>query len=212
MGTSFLNQIPHVVGVVQQLRPTRILDIGKGFGKYGMLFHEYIGLDTESRIDPSKSVRCQSRIRVDAVEPDPDLMLPHLDHYYATVYHDRIEDVYRQLSGYDLVLMADVIEHLDKAAGETILRHFVQSSAVVVISTPIYFFSQSLYKSKFEEHRSFWAIRDFRRFGHVIRQRIGDGGIYVVSRSRLHLRGFGDGLFQKGRRIARAIRDEGFWW
>ena len=212
MGTSFLNQIPAVLGVVQQLRPARILDVGKGFGKYGMLIHEYVGLDSQARVEPMVKIRDQSGICIDAVEPDPDLLLPHIDHYYRKVYSDPIERIYRELSGYDVILMADVIEHLEKSDGVAVLNHFVATSHAVVVSTPLRYFSQCLYQSRFEEHRSHWAARDFKRFGHVLQQRIGAGGLYVISGRSLSLRGFGNGVSQKFRRLARAIRDDWFWY
>ena len=42
MPTSFMQNIPDVVELMQKLKPKRILDIGIGNGKYGLLAHEYI--------------------------------------------------------------------------------------------------------------------------------------------------------------------------
>ena len=78
MGSSFIDQTPAIIHLLQKLQPKSVLDIGKGFGKYGFLLHEYLGIDNTKKIDPAKSIKEQSGIVVDAVEIDPDLMLPHL--------------------------------------------------------------------------------------------------------------------------------------
>ena len=52
MASSFVSQIPVVVYLLQRLAPTSMLDIGKGFGKYGFLAHEY---DSESRPRPRRT-------------------------------------------------------------------------------------------------------------------------------------------------------------
>lgn len=212
MGTSYVNQIPVIVHVVQQLRPRRILDVGKGFGKYGMLLHEYVGLDPAARIDPARKLREQSRISIDAVEVDPDLMLPHLDHAYDRIHRGAIEELYRDLPRYDLVLMADVIEHVDKPAGVEVLRHFVASGAVVVVSTPIAFFRQSLHQSRHEEHVSHWTERDFRALGRVSTQYVGPGAVYVLTRQECRVPGFGRGVTTRLRRLLRLLRDDWGRW
>ena len=44
-----------------------MLDIGKGFGKYAFLTHEYCGIDNTRRPDPTRTLREQSRVAIDAV-------------------------------------------------------------------------------------------------------------------------------------------------
>ena len=41
MPSSRPNTIPTVIHIVKQLRPSSILDVGVGFGKWGHLFREY---------------------------------------------------------------------------------------------------------------------------------------------------------------------------
>ena len=50
MASSFVSQIPVIVNLVSKLKPRKIIDIGKGFGKYGFLIHEYAGIDNQKRM------------------------------------------------------------------------------------------------------------------------------------------------------------------
>jgi hypothetical protein len=45
MASSFSAQIPAIVHLLKSLASKSVFDIGKGFGKYGFLIHEYLGID-----------------------------------------------------------------------------------------------------------------------------------------------------------------------
>lgn len=211
MGTSYAEQIPQIIHVVQQLRPQSVLDVGKGFGKYGMLLHEYVGLDISRRIEPSRSLKEQSRLNIDAVEVDADLLMPHLEHFYRHVYRGDVAAIQEELPRYDLVLMVDVIEHIPKATGERLLRYWLERNEPVLVSTPVAFFEQHLFQSPHEEHVSHWAASDFRRLGHTTFQYVGPSGLYLVAPKKLAIRGFGNGLVQRVRRCGRFIANELRW-
>ena len=208
MASSFVSQIPCIINLISRLRPERVLDIGKGFGKYGFLLHEYVGIDNQMKIDPGRTMAEQSRIRVDAVEVDADLMLPHLGHYYNKVYFGDALELYPELPKYDLVMMIDIIEHVDKKKALDLLRYFLSKNTDIIVSTPIEFFEQHLYDSTYENHVSFWTIKDFRPLGHVDAQFFDAGAVYLLSNEKYDIRGFGQGLVKKVKRIARAIKNE----
>ncbi len=118
MATSFSNQIDVIVSLMTKLAPRRILDIGKGFGKYGFLLHEYYEIQNNARSDATKTLAQRSRVIIDAVECNQDYLWPHIPQYYNEIFVGRIEDIYINLTGYDAVLMADVIEHLEPPTGK----------------------------------------------------------------------------------------------
>lgn len=209
MASSFSAQIPVIINVIQQLRPATVLDVGKGFGKYGFLIHEYVGIDSSRRPDPSKTLSEQSAIAIDAVECNPDYMWPHIRQLYRQTYIGRIEELHSTLPRYDLVLMCDVIEHLDKAAGLKVVQHFIVSGSAVLISSPTDYFNQELFGSADEHHLSHWTAADFRLpTGYCEYQTADAGRVYLVSPHPLDVRGFGNGLLKRARRIARVLRDE----
>lgn len=210
MASSFASQIPHIINIVCWLKPAKILDIGKGFGKYGFLLHEYAGVNTQARVDPAKMLKEQSQIDIDCVEIDDDLLLPHLTHFYNNIFKGSIIEVLEDLPAYDLVIMIDIIEHLTKDEGKKVVEHFLRSNTTVLIATPLEFFEQHLFESIYEEHKSHWSKEDFRQFNAQLTYMNSDGagGLYLLSTNKIEIPGFGRSLANRCKRIVRAIRNE----
>lgn len=208
MASSFLSQVPTIIYLISQIKPNTILDIGKGFGKYGFLIHEYIGVDNKAKLNPSLTIKEQSGIKIDAVEIDEQLLLPHLNHFYNDVFTGNIIDMYEKMEPYDLILMIDIIEHLDKTAALKMLKYFAAKKTKMIIATPLEFFNQHLYDSEHEEHISHWTKNDFSSICHVDYQIIDGGGIYYLSPDSIDIRGFGNSIIKKLRRIARTLKNE----
>jgi SAM-dependent methyltransferase len=206
MASSFASQIPIIVNLLTRLKPSTVLDVGKGFGKYGFLIHEYIGIDSRKRPNPELTLTKQSEVAVDAVEVNADYMWPHLCHFYREVHVGLIEDLYSRLPMHDLVLMVDVIEHLNKADGLRVTKHFVAAGSWVIVATPRDFFNQDLFESPHEHHVSHWTPRDFDWCHHD--HQASDGGrVFLLSAKPFSIRGFGNRPLTKARRLARALRD-----
>jgi hypothetical protein len=210
MASSFVDQVPTIIYLLQKLNPRTVLDVGKGFGKYGFLLDEYVGIDQTKRPDPCKTLAEQSRVAVDAVEVNRNYLWPHLCQFYRHVYIGRVEELCDALPPYDVVLMADVIEHIEKTAALRVLDSFLCRGSTMLISTPRHFFQQELYDSSDEHHVSFWTPRDFQGPDRtVLHQNVGPGVIYVVKVGRRdRIRGFGNDPLTRARRLARLTMAE----
>lgn len=208
MASSFSSQIPSIIHLVSKIAPTSVLDIGKGFGKYGFLLHEYLGIDNTKKLDPTLSLNQQSRLRIDCVEVDPDLMLPHLNQLYNNIFFENVLKNYEKYQAYDLILMIDIIEHLEKDAAIKMLKHFLAKGSTVIVATPIDFFEQELYESVFEHHVSHWTVSDFTKIANVDYQNFDAGRVYCISNKGVDYRGFGNSFIKKLRRVARCFRNE----
>jgi SAM-dependent methyltransferase len=209
MASSFLHQIPTIVQLACLLKPKRVLDIGKGFGKYGMLLHEYYGVDNTKTPVPEQALREQSSVQIVGVDVNRQYNFEHLAHFYTRIENADILSIYANLSDFDLVMLLDVIEHLPKDRALPMLRHFLANGASIIISTPNVYFSQDLYESPAEAHVSFWTAADFRQLGcFVDYQRIDAGSVYLLSNKKIDVRGFGRNLVKRLRRLARAVRNE----
>lgn len=191
MASSFLSQVPTIIYLISQIRPKSILDIGKGFGKYGFLIHEYIGIDNQKKLNPTQTLNQQSNIRIDAVEIDDQLLLPHLDQFYNKVYFGNILEMYPELINYELILLVDVIEHLEKNDAIKMLQFYSEKKIKLIIATPSKFFDQHLYDSKYEEHISYWNLNDFNKLYNVEYQKIDGGTIYLLTPEKINIRGLG---------------------
>lgn len=137
-----------VLAMVDQVPHRTVLDVGPGYGKYGLLLMEYLNVKPEL---------------IDAVEAEGSYVEKHrLDRHpwYGTVLGgvDVLDLTPKRLAHYDVVLMIDVIEHIDKAKALALLDRIVGH---VVIATPVDFFEQHVHGVPSEDHVSHWTAEDF---------------------------------------------------
>jgi hypothetical protein len=165
MPSSRPNVIPTVLHVVRQLRPSSILDIGVGFGKWGHLFREYTDINEAER-DPARYDRTNWRVRIDGVEAHARYLTEMHRFLYNQIHIGNACELIHTLPEYDLIFLGDVIEHIDKGAGTELLEACVRKAAkAVLLSTPAFETNQGeLCGNPFEEHRSVWSAADFRKF------------------------------------------------
>lgn len=144
MPTSNINVIPRLVHQLVALQPRRVLDVGPGNGKYGLLAREYL-----------PDLEVLHAVEAEARYPE---MFPWLHAIYDTVIVDDVlnleTEVFRQ---YDLVMMIDVIEHIDKTLAFELINRI---PCTLLISTPNGFMHQHLDDWPTEEHRSGWSMAD----------------------------------------------------
>lgn len=165
MPSSRPNHIPAVLGVMLRLEPSSVLDIGTGFGKWGVLIREYTDIRLSER-EPERYDRENWRVRIDGIEGFRRYLTPVHDYVYDHVHVGDMRDVIDGLGTYDMILLGDVIEHVEKAEGEALLRKCLDHcSGAVVVSTPAVFREQGeACGNVLETHRSFWTSGDFARF------------------------------------------------
>ncbi len=84
MPTSDFHNISSIVALIYQLHPASVLDIGCGFGKYGVLIREYLDVWNE-RLAPETW-----RINLEGIEACEGYRSPIFDYVYSksiTVKH-----------------------------------------------------------------------------------------------------------------------------
>ena len=149
MPTSYWQNLSRIVGLVVALRPTSVLDVGVGYGKYGHLLREY--LDDYRRT-----------VRIDGIDAHPYMESVRC-HCYDQLYTS--EFLATELGRYDLVLMIDVLEHFDRAGGLASLHKATSIGTAVLISTPHDPRPQpAVNGNPYERHRSRWTDADFADF------------------------------------------------
>ncbi len=150
-------QIPRVVDVIVREQPRSVLDVGAGWGKYGVLSREYAN---PNRVDA-----------IDANEP----RYPVYDHVYrgdiVTIDTLLPNDGFR----YDLALFIDTIEHLEKPQAWTLLDQLTRRARRVLVTTPWGFRHQEIPGQPFETHRSGWLPWEFKARYDVHRTQVFPG-------------------------------------
>ena len=150
--------------LVITLKPNSILDIGAGFGKYGVLCREYLEL-WDGRQKYAEFLR-----RIDCIEAYKNYITPLHQFIYNHVY---IEDVLKLIDkldfNYDLVLLIDVLEHFNKAEGELLVKKILSKNNGILISTPKKVSNQKdAFDNAYETHRSQWRKRRTIKIGKFI--------------------------------------------
>ena len=109
------------MALIVYLKPTSVLDIGVGFGKYGVLCREYLEL-WDGRGNYSEFLR-----RIHGVEAFKKNITPLHKFVYNRLYDDDIMNIIDKIDfRYDLELLIDVLEHFNIEQGNLLLSKILQ--------------------------------------------------------------------------------------
>ena len=171
--------LPVIAGIARQVRPSSVLDIGVGFGKYGCLFREYLDIwDMQSVSDYERS---RWKTRIEGIEATPEYLTPLHDYIYDRIHLGDVNEVIDTLGAYDVVVMGDVLEHFPKPAGAALLDKLFAHTAKCLLLTfpPDCAENHNVLGNPYESHRSSWNRKDFRRFDRV-GYRVFEGRVALV--------------------------------
>lgn len=161
MPSSRIEIVPHVINAVVGLKPRSILDVGIGFGKFGMLFREYL----EVWDDTTSAKRLQRKnwqIQIDGVEVHPPYLSRLQRFIYNTIHVCDIRMLLPDLPDYDLIFFGDVIEHMPRPDGLALLKLAQGKAKHIIVTTPAYWNPQGAeYGNPHEAHESYWQREDF---------------------------------------------------
>lgn len=182
MPSSHHLQLNEIVGIILGLRPQSVLDIGPGFGKYGVLAREYLEFwDGRYKYDDWKC-------RIDCVEVFKPYITPLHGFIYDNVY---ICDAATHLSSpgyhYDMILLIDVLEHFTKESGQRIVDLCRGRCDTLLVSTPRKCLLRgATFGNPNEAHISAWVEEDFSDWPHkfIANPR---SLIYVIEGDREHV-------------------------
>jgi 2-polyprenyl-3-methyl-5-hydroxy-6-metoxy-1,4-benzoquinol methylase len=159
----FLSRVP--------LSISTALDVGCGRGIIGSLLRIYrepsrvVGLDMfDPYIDFCKKLGVYTELIKQDLRKPP---LPFRDNEF------------------DLSVAFEVIEHLRKEDGASLLRELERVSRTVIISTPNHYFHQSEYEGNpYQEHLSRWTTSDLKKRGYSV---FGVGGLLLFGHEIKHI-------------------------
>ena len=161
MPSSHHHQISKILDIIIFINPKTILDIGTGFGKYGVLTREYLEL-WDGREQYNNFIRI-----IDGIEVYGEYITPLHKYIYNNIYTGNALDIIDKVKiKYDLVLLIDVLEHFEQDEGELLLENILSRNKSIIISVPKNFEKQSnAFNNPYETHRSSWTLKKFKEFG-----------------------------------------------
>ncbi|SKA79510.1 hypothetical protein SAMN05443428_10379 [Caloramator quimbayensis] len=159
MPTSYYGQISTILDIALSQNPKSILDVGIGFGKYGVLLREILDISNE------RYSKDKWEVIIDGIEGYKDYKNPIYEYVYNKVYFGFVQEVIKSLKySYDLILMIDVLEHFNKNEGEEIIESLLQICKNLLVCTPAIPSKQTYLDNNLEEHKSLWKISDFKKY------------------------------------------------
>lgn len=156
IGTSTASSIPFVVRKMRETRPARILDVGCGSGRWGVLAREFLEY-WEHRFRPG-----EWRTRITGIDINPTNWTPVHDYVYDRTYTVDVR-AWRFMPVYDLIIATDVLEHMKKDEAKIVLEAMWTTGAHVIIGIPLGpgWLRGGFNGNPHEAHLSEWEYRDF---------------------------------------------------
>jgi 2-polyprenyl-3-methyl-5-hydroxy-6-metoxy-1,4-benzoquinol methylase len=154
MPVSHHRNIIKVINTIDGIKPSSILDVGFGFGKYGLLLRERYDVRFK-RVN-----RDQWKIKIDGVDIYDGYIAPHIQYIYSTIYIGHIHRLINNLLIYDVILLIDVLEHMAKWKGiEVVKALYEKTNKLMLFSFPNKFSGGecSDWPNRYEEHRCLWT-------------------------------------------------------
>lgn len=158
MGTSNWQNISWCVQAIMQIEPKRVVDIGVGFGRWGMTLREFAEV-WFGRVLPD-----QWEIDIEGIEAFEGSIADYHHRFYDRIHiGDALEVLPRLEGGWSLAILGDVLEHFYKSDGEKLLADLVDRSDYVLVNLPLGedWPQEDMYENPYEEHKAVWEIEDF---------------------------------------------------
>ncbi|PAD75804.1 methyltransferase domain-containing protein [Paenibacillus campinasensis] len=173
MGTSNWQNISFCVELLRQTAPKSVLDVGVGFGRWGVLCREFLDV-WEGRV-----FREQWTTRIEGIEVFPR----NIDAYHAYFYNQiHIAEAAAfihtavQPGQFDMIILGDVLEHFTKEAAVPLLQACIGKSRYVMLNVPIgtNWPQGTTYGNAYETHRSTWTREELDQYPVAAKQHFKD--------------------------------------
>jgi len=156
--------ISHCLKYIINLRPKSILDIGCGFGMWGFLSRMYLDV-SEERVQPG-----DWKLHVDGIELFEPYIQSHQRALYSNIIIGDIRELAPKVDNYELIIAGDVIEHLDKDDGETVIEQlYDKATRALLVNIPLGegWDHPERHGNPGELHRSQWYPEDFHPYPSI---------------------------------------------
>ena len=161
MGTSNWQNISYNLTLVKKINPQKILDVGIGFGRWGILFREILEIWDEDNYSG------KWKRQIDGVEIFEGYLKEYHKLFYTNIFRMDIREFIKiNEEKYDLINCGDIIEHFEKKEGENLIKSFLERTTYLLINLPLgkYWEQDIKNNNPNEQHLSVWNINDFAKY------------------------------------------------
>lgn len=163
MATSSPYILTPVVGFVSWLRPASVLDVGCGYGVWGVVLRQHLDYPWDL-----EAGHVRWRTRIIGIEAWEGYRNPLWEFAYdEVIVAEAVEELARLAPrSFDVALRVEVLEHLDALDGHRSLVELRRVATHVVVTTPDHPLPQEDREGNpFEVHKTFWPWSALRRRG-----------------------------------------------
>ena len=159
MGTSNWQNIPFCIETLMKIAPMRALDVGVGFGRWGMIVREFCDVWYGR-------VLCSDwQVHIEGVEGFASSIDKYHHSFYNKIHIGDFRAVIRTLNRHwDVVIFGDVLEHFEKVEAIDLLNWALANSDYVLVNIPLGtdWPQEDVYQNPFERHLSTWNAGEFQ--------------------------------------------------
>lgn len=186
MGTSNWQNISYCIDLIRKINPDKILDVGVGFGRWGILCREFLDV-WNGRIYESEWLT-----KIYGIEIFEKNISKYHYYFYNQIFNMDAHKFIKDTSeNYDLIILGDVLEHFEKNIAIEVLNESIRKSKFVLLNIPLgkYWKQDELYDNKYEKHLSFWEKKDFKKLNPIAEKKFRDElfrkfGVFLFSKDR----------------------------
>lgn len=160
MPSSYHGFLSEVTDLFLECHPRTVLDVGVGFGKWGMLFREY------ADVFLGRPKRHEWQAMIVGVEIFADYIQEHQRAIYSDIIIGDIAKLAPVLPCFDFGYAGDVIEHLPKEIALQTLEILRRKCGRFVVCIPLGtdWIQGENFGNPAEAHKSIWTGRDFEEW------------------------------------------------
>ena len=152
--------MPTICKYIMDRKPKTILDIGIGFGMYGFLARNY-GVVWNNKLTQKQYNNWKEEIIVDGIEIYEPFITDLHRMIYNTIFIGDVSEIAPTLKDYELYIMGDVLEHLEKDDAIELINK-LKKKGNLLIATPNYFHEgSSNLGNKYDLHKCVLEDSDF---------------------------------------------------
>jgi hypothetical protein len=168
MGTSNWQNIPFCIEVLMKIEPRRVVDVGMGFGRWGMIVREFCDVWF------NRVLKNEWSVNIEGIEAFPANIDEYHKAFYNKIHIGDAKDILPTLgTEWDVIIFGDVLEHFNQEVAEELLSWSLNHSNYVLVNIPLgeSWPQDDKYGNIYERHLSSWEASDFQRFS-ICRQEL----------------------------------------
>lgn len=145
-----------------KIEPKQVLDVGIGFGRWGMIVREFCD------VWYGRVLRQDWQVHIEGIEVFAENISDYHDRFYNKVHAGDARRIMPDLlkSNWDTIIFGDVLEHFEKEEGRNLLNASLVASSYVLVNIPLgeEWPQENIYDNPYEQHLSVWIAEEFKDF------------------------------------------------